>query len=118
MDVGAPSYEMEMVRQDDDVLMPFAVMQNLFSPAKFANVYAYNGEDFYDIASVVNDIYGASSLAYSPNPYATKWYTGPFALRDNLGEAYAKYNYASMCLLLDLFFGHKEEMGIKNFDTF
>ena len=35
-----------------------------------------------------------------------------------MSEVYAKYNYAAMCLLLDLTFGHKEEKGISSFDSY
>ena len=117
-DVHLKDYGLEMFRKDDDILMPFAAMQNIFASATCNKVLAYNGEDYFDIVNCVESIYGSESMAYAPNPYANKWYSGPFAGRGNLGDAYARYYYGTTCLLLDLIFGHKEEMGISSFDVY
>ena len=109
-------YGVEMIRTDEDILIPFAVAQAVFAAPAMRAVFAYNGDDFYDIGSSVDSVYGTSSAA--PNPYSTRWYSGSFASRKELSEAYAKYNYAAMCILLDLTYGHKAEKGITNFDSY
>ena len=109
-------YGVEMIRVEDDILLPFAVAQAVFAAPAMRAVFAYNGDDYYDIVSSVDSIYGTMSAA--PNPYATKWYSGSFASRSELSEEYAKYNYAAMCILLDLTYGHKAEKGITSFDSY
>ena len=117
-EVDLKDYGVEMIRLDDDVLMPFAVAQAIFAAPRMDGWLAYNGDDFYDIVDSVDSIYGTGSMKSAPNPYADRWYSGGFAQRQKLSEAYAKYNYAAVCLLLDLTFGHKEEKGISNFDSY
>ena len=116
--VSLKDYGMEMIRNDDDVLMPFAIAQaSIAAPARRATL-AYNGDDYFDIVECIESIYGSEQFTLAPNPYANMWYSGSFAGRSELSEAYAEYNYASMCMLLDLTFGHKEEKGIETFDSF
>lgn len=116
--VSLADYGVEMIRTDEDVLAPFAIAQVLFGAPSMRGCLAYNGDDYYDIVNSVKSIYGSAQLEYAPNPYANMWYSGSFAQRKELSEAYAKYNYAAMCLLLDLTFGHKEEKGITSFDAY
>ena len=109
-------YDVEMIRTEDDILIPFAVAQAVFAAPAMRACFAYNGDDYYDIVTSVDSIYGTDSAA--PNPYSTKWYSGSFASRKELSEAYARYNYAAMCILLDLTYGHKAEKGITDFDSY
>jgi hypothetical protein len=111
-------YDTGVFRVDDDVLIPFGVAQSAFAAPAMRACFAWNGDDFYDIVNYVDSIYGTSGMTDAPNPYATRWYGGSFATRKELSEAYAKYNYAVMCLLLDLTYGHKEEKGITSFDSY
>ncbi|MBP5240060.1 MAG: S41 family peptidase [Oscillospiraceae bacterium] len=115
-EVKLGDYGVEMLRVEDDVLIPFCVAQSVFAAPAMRAFLAYNGDDYYDIVNSVDSIYGMSSSA--PNPYANMWYSGSFASRTALSEAYAKYNYAGMCILLDLTYGHKEEKGITDFDSY
>ena len=117
-EVDLKDYGVEMIRLGEDVLMPFAVAQAVFASPMMYGWLAYNGDDFYDIVDSVDSIYGTGTMKSAPNPYADMWYSGSFADRQELSEAYAKYNYAAMCLLLDLTFGHKEEKGISSFDSY
>ena len=117
-EVHLKDYGTEMVRSDEDVLMPFAVVQAIFAGPASGGMLAYNGDDYYDIVNSVDSIYGNVNMTDAPNPYANMWYSGSFASRQELSEAYAKYNYAGMCLLLDLTYGHKEEKGITSFDSY
>ena len=111
-------YGVEMLRGEDDVLMPFAVAQAIFAGPAERGVLAYNGEDYFDIVNSVDDIYGSTRMAFAPNPYANMYFSGSFARREELSEAYAKYNYAGMCMLLDITYGHKAEKGITTFDSY
>ncbi len=117
-EVDLKDYGVEMIRQGRNVLMPFAVAQAIFVTPMMDGWLAYNGDDFYDIVNSVDSIYGTGSMKSAPNPYADRWYSGSFADRQELSEAYAAYNYAAMCLLLDLTYGHKEEKGISSFDSY
>ena len=116
--VDLNDYGIAMLRLEDDVLMPFAAAQAVFAGPATMGIFGYNGEDYFDIVSTVDYIYGNNSMADAPNPYANMWYSGPFATRKELSEAYAWYNYAAMCLLLDITYGHKAEKGIESFDSY
>lgn len=111
-------YGVQMLRGKDDVLMPFAVAQAIFAAPACMSILAWNGEDYFDIVSSVDYIYGTANMTDAPNPYANMWYSGSFARRSELSEAYAKYNYAAMCMLLDITYGHKGEKGIAGFDSY
>ena len=111
-------YGVEFIRVEEDVLAPFAAAQAVFACPAEAAFLAYNGNDYYDIVNSVESIYGSAQMAYAPNPYANMWYSGSFAARKELSEAYTKYNYAAMCMLLDITYGHKEEKGIRTFDAY
>ena len=111
-------YGVKMFQYEDDVLIPFGVAQSVFAAPAMKAYFAYNGDDYYDIVNNVQSIYGTSQKTDAPNPYANMWYSGSFASRTELSDAYAKYNYAVMCILLDLTYGHKEEKGIKDFNSY
>ncbi len=111
-------YGVEVIRADGGVLAPFAIAQALFAAPAMGGWLAYNGDDYFDIVESVESIYGSKQLAYAPNPYADMWYSGRFAARKELSEAYARYNYAAMCMLLDITYGHKAEKGISSFDAY
>ena len=117
-EISVADYGIRMIRHEDDVLMPFAAAQSVLGSTRQMGILAYNGESFFDIVSTVDYIYGNAGMKEAPNPYADMYYSGPFASRGELSEAYAKYNYGSMCMLLDLTYGHKEEKGITDFDSF
>ncbi|MBQ7183231.1 MAG: hypothetical protein IJR97_04530 [Clostridia bacterium] len=116
--VSLKDYGMEMVRYGEDVLMPFAIAQAVLAAPAMRAILAYNGNDYFDIVNSIESIYGSEQYTLAPNPYANMWYSGSFADRSELSEAYAKYNYAALCMLLDITYGHKEEKGIKDFDSF
>ncbi len=117
-EVSLADYGIRMIRHGDQVLMPFAAAQSVFGATFQQGVLAYNGDDYFDIVNWTDSIYGSESQASSPNPYADQWYSGRFASQSGMTEAYARYNYESMCLLLDLTYGHKEEKGISSFDSY
>lgn len=117
-EIDLADYGIQMLRLEDDVLMPFAAAQSAFGSTSQKGIFAYNGENYFDIVTVVDYIYGNASNTDAPNPYADMYYSGPFASLTETSEAYARYNYGSMCMLLDLTYGHKEEKGITDFDTF
>ena len=117
-EVCLTDYGLRMIRHGEDVLMPFAAAQNVLGATAMMGVLAYNGEDYFDIVNCYESIYGSASMTAAPNPYANRWFSGPFAARTEMSEAYARYNYNSTCLLLDLTYGHREERGIARFDTY
>ena len=116
--ISLRDYGVEMLRAGDEVLAPFAVAQAVFAAPAAEGWLAYNGDDYFDIVNSVDSIYGSARMAYAPNPYADMWYSGSFAARKELSEAYAKYNYTAMCMLLDMTYGHKAEKGITSFDAY
>ncbi len=111
-------YGVELLKMEDDVLAPFAVAQAMFAVPAMRGWLAYNGDDYFDIVDSVDSVYGSEGMEYAPNPYADQWYSGSFAARTELSEPYAKYNYAAMCMLLDIAYGHKQEKGITSFDAY
>ena len=116
--VSLRDYGVEMLRMEEDVLAPFAVAQAVFAAPVMNGWLAYNGDDYFDIVDSVDSVYGSEGMASAPNPYADRWYGGSFAARSELSEAYARYNYAAMCMLLDISYGHKKEKGITSFDAY
>ena len=56
--------------------------------------------------------------AAKATPYLKAVYSGPFSEKDQTTQAYADYGYYSICLLLDLAFGHKSEKNITTFDEY
>ncbi len=106
------------IRQNDEVLMPLCYVQNLFLAPEMCASYVFNGDDIYEVVSSADDLYGNEANSASYNPYSNKFYSGSFCSRVELSDAYAKYSYGSMCLLLDLTYGHKEEKGIADFDSY
>lgn len=117
-EIHMADYGFQMIRHEDDVLMPFALAQSAFGSPFMQGVLGYNGDDFFNLAGYVDIIYGNEGMSAAPNPYANRWFSGRFAKMTQMSEAYAKYNYAAICLMLDLTYGHKEEKGITSFDAF
>ena len=117
-EIHLEEYGFRMLRHGEDVLMPFALAQSAFGAPFMQGVLGYNGDDYYNIAGLADIMYGNENMSAAPNPYATRWFSGSFSGKEQMSEAYAKYNYAAICLLLDLTYGHKAEKGITRFDTF
>ena len=111
-------YGFGMIRRGDDVLIPFALAQSAIGSCFMQGVLGYNGDDFFNIAGFADILYGNANLSAAPNPYSNLWYSGSFSRKETMSDAYAKYNYAGICLLLDLTYGHREEKGIARFDAF
>lgn len=117
--IDLPSYGFQMVSYDGKVLLPFGVLQNVFAVPQRSNLYSFNGDHFYDIEEPIDYIYGHNINPYIRlNPYATAYYSGKFSKEKEIPPAYARYAYGSTCLLFDLYYGHKQEKGIKNFDSY
>ena len=114
------AYGLRMVAHEGQVLLPFAVLQNIFAVPCGANRYSFNGDDFYDIQDpVIGYIYGHNmNPNIRLNPYSTAYYSGRFSEKKEIPPAYAKYAYGSTCLLFDLYYGHKNEKGIESFDSY
>ena len=117
--IDLQNYGLHMVKQEDEVLVPFAAMQNIFAEPLGANCFSFNGDAFYDIVNPVGYIYGHYlNPNIKLNPYSTAYYSGRFSQEKEIPAAYARYAYGTTCLLFDLYYGHKEEKGIKNFDSY
>ena len=117
-EIRLSDYGFGMIRRGDDVLMPFALAQSAFGSSFMLGVLGYNGDDFFNIAGFADILYGNAGMTSAPNPYSTRWYNGSFSRKEQMSDAYARYNYAGICMLLDLTYGHREEKGIARFDTF
>ncbi len=119
MTIDLQSYGLHIVRQENEILLPFAALQNIFAVPQGTNCLSFNGDAFYDIRNPIGHIYGHN---WNPNiklnPYSTDYYSGRFSQEKEIPAAYAKYAYGTTCLLFDLYYGHKNEKGIKNFDSY
>ena len=116
--ISLKDYNMPVVAYEDDILMPFLAMQNTFGAVIQKNLLGYNGKDYYNA-------FDANYFASDPNhagakdsPYLKSFYNGPFSTKTETTQAYADYGYYSICLLLDLTFGHKKEKNITTFDEY
>ena len=107
-------YGLECIPYGDDVLMSLGAVQDVFAFTSGQELLSFNGSDYYMIETAADYIYGSSS---SQNPYADKWFHGPFSEKTKVSEAYAAYNYGTLCLMFDLGYGHKDEKGIIDFDS-
>ena len=113
-------YEQDIVWHEDGVLLPFAVLQNVFATPMRVNRLSFNGDSFYDISEpMTKHIYGFErNPLLRRNAYADAYYAGSFSKRTEIPADYARYAYGTNCLLFDMYYGHKEEKGIKDFDSY
>ena len=117
--IDLPAYGLQMMAYDGQILLPFAVLQNIFALPCGASSFSFNGDDFYDIKQPVFYIYGHNrNPNIKLNPYSTAYYSGKFSQAKEIPPAYVRYAYGSTCLLLDLYYGHKKEKGIDSFDRY
>lgn len=118
-EIDLSSYGLAMVPYEGQMLLPFAVLQNVFGMSCMANAFSFNGDHFYDIYQPIGHIYGHSlNPNIKLNPYATAYYSGKFSKEKEIPPAYARYAYGTTCLLFDLYYGHKKEKGIESFDKY
>ena len=112
-------YGLQILMQDGKALLPFAVLQNVFAMPRNENKLSFNGDHFYDIRSPMPFIYGHNlNQNIKLNSYATAYYSGSFTKEKEIPLSYARYAYATTCLLFDLYYGHKKEKGIEAFDSY
>ena len=117
--IDLQNYGLHIVKQDEEVLLPFAALQNIFAVPQGTNFLSFNGDGFFDILNPIGYIYGHNlNPNIKLNPYSTAYYSGSFSQEKEIPAAYAKYAYGTTCLLFDLYYGHKEEKGIENFDSY
>lgn len=116
--VSLKDYNMPVIAYEDDILMPFLALQNTFGSIRQNNVLAYNGKDYYNAYNANYHLLTHSGTTVMDAPYTKALYHGPFSEKAVMSKAYAEYGYYSICLLLDLTFGHKEEKGITTFDEY
>ena len=117
--IDLQKYNLHIVRHEGEILIPFAALQNIFAVQQHNNVLSFNGDAFYDILNPVANIYGHYlNPNIALNPYSTAYYSGRFSQEKEIPAAYANYAYNTTCLLFDLYYGHKQEKGIENFDSY
>ena len=120
--VDLKNYHMPVIAYEDDLLLPFLALQNTFGAVQFSDEYklAYNGKDYFNIYKAQSFAleYKGGLEAAKATPYLKAVYSGPFSEKDQTTQAYADYGYYSICLLLDLAFGHKSEKNITTFDEY
>ena len=118
--IAMRNYHMPVIAYEDDVLMPFLALQNSFVAVQFSSTYqlAYNGKDYYNIYEANMFALGHDPVKTKETPYIKAIYSGPFSELKETTQAYADYGYYSVCLMLDLCFGHKEEKNITTFDEY
>ena len=118
MTVSLKEYHMPVVAYEDDILMPFLALQNSLGSIRQCNFWGYNGKDYYNIFLADKFTSDVEHAASKESPYYKAIYSGPFSEKSETTQAYADYGYYSICLLLDLTFGHKEEKNITTFDEY
>ena len=119
--ISLKDYHMPAIAYEDDIIMPFLALQNSFGSMLGYNVLAYNGRDYYNAFQANNFLGNAKDEdkeAITNSPYMKAIYSGPFSEKIATTQAYADYGYYSICMLLDLTFGHKEEKNITTFDEY
>lgn len=116
--ISMKDYHMPVIAYEDTVLMPFLALQNTFGSIRMSNVLAYNGRDYYNVFAAGDFAMQDGNEASWESPYIWAIYNGPFSKKKKTTQAYADYGYYSVCLLLDLTFGHKEEKNITTFDEY
>ncbi len=116
--VSLREYHMPVLTYEDTVLMPFLALQNTFGAMRQYSVLAYNGKDYFNAFMAEMYAVGQEHPEAADSPYINAIFNGPFSGKTSTTQAYADYGYYSVCLLLDLTFGHKEERNITTFDEF
>ena len=116
--VSLRDYHMPVIPYEDDILLPFLALQNTFGSVCMMNVLAYNGKDYYNAFEANNFLTEEGHENAKDSPYIKALFSGPFSEKTETTQAYADYGYYSICLLLDLTFGHKEEKDITTFDEY
>ncbi len=116
--VSLKEYHMPVVLYEDTVLMPFLALQNTFGSVCMSTVLAYNGKDYFNAVSAQAFAGEEGHEASKDSPYMKAIFSGPFSKKKKTTKAYAEYGYYSVCLLLDLTFGHKAEKNITTFDEY
>lgn len=115
--VSLKDYNMPVIAYEGEILMPFLALQNTIGTVGMSNVLTYNGKDYYNVIEA-NDYKLDDPEAAKDSPYIKAIFSGPFSTQGKAAQAYANYNYYSICLLLDLAFGHKEEKNVTTFDEY
>ena len=119
LDVSLKDYNMPVIPYEDTIIMPFLALQNTIGALSMNSIYAYNGKDYYNVHEAKNFLLGDDvNPAAKESPYIKAISSGPWHGRTETSKDYANYGYYSICLLLDLTFGHKEEKGITTFDEY
>ena len=116
--VHLADYHMPVIPYKDTVLVPFLALQNTFGSAMMSTVLAYNGKDYFNSFEANNFALEEGHEAAKESPYMKAICSGPFSELTETTQAYADYGYYSVCLLLDLTFGHKQEKNITTFDEY
>ena len=115
--ISLKDYHMPVIAYDGDILMPFLALQNTFGNVAMKNELTYNGKDYFNIIEANNFQLSKPDEA-KDSVYIKTLFSGPFSTLSKASQDYADYNYYSVCLLLDIAFGHKEEKNVTTFDEY
>ena len=115
--ISLKDYHMPVIAYDGDILMPFLALQNTFGNVAMKNELTYNGKDYFNIIEANNFQLNKPDEA-KDSVYIKTLFSGPFSTLSKASQDYADYNYYSVCLLLDIAFGHKEEKNVTTFDEY
>ncbi|WP_026659096.1 S41 family peptidase [Butyrivibrio sp. AC2005] len=116
--ISLADYHMPVAEYEDDILMPFLALQNTFGAITWNNLLCYNGKDYYNVHASSDYHLNNPDVPQEEMPYFNAIYSGPFSEKEAPSQDYADYSYYATCLLLDLYFGHKEEKNITTFDDY
>ncbi|WP_408071854.1 S41 family peptidase [Butyrivibrio sp. JL13D10] len=116
--VSLSDYHMPVFLFEDDILMPFLALQNTFGAVTMRNWLAYNGKDYCNLYIANNYLVENSDTEIDESPFLRMAFKGPFSEKSEPSQDYANYSYYSNCLLLDLYYGHKDEKNITTFDEY
>ena len=115
--ISLKDYHMPVIAYDGDILMPFLALQNTFGNVAMKNELTYNGKDYFNVIEANNFQLEKPDEAKN-SVYIKTLFSGPFSTMSKAAQDYADYNYYSVCLLLDIAFGHKKEKNVTTFDEY
>ncbi len=109
-------YCMKLVAYEDEVYLPYALLQAIFL-SKAGVGMAFNGENYFN-SNFMAMI--ADPLTQSLNEYGKAYYGGPLGKANypSRSEGYARYFYGTFLFVMENFYGKLSELGIEDLDAY
>ncbi len=105
-------YSMELVNYNDEIYVPYSILQTFFLSKLGVNI-GFNGDDYYYYTLMA---FYKNINTQELNNYGKSFYGGSLAENYIRSESYAKYFYGSFLFALETSNGKLPTMGIENLD--